>query len=72
MQIHLLKTEDNHLKGWDIIPENEDEKLILGTMRNAIFFGIGDMHPKYAGIETEDNYVTKMMYRIPKYDTKTL
>ena len=68
MKIELLKTKEKHLKGWDIIPENEDEKKILGTIRNAIFFGIGDMHPKYAGIKTEDNYVTKLMYRIPKYE----
>lgn len=77
MKIQLLKTEDNHLKGWDIIPENEDEQLVLGSIRNAIFFGLDDSYPRYDGRESEvkkdengDNreYITKLMWRIPKYN----
>ena len=76
MKINLLKTEDNHLKGWDIIPENDDEKKILGSLRNAIFWGFDKTEPKYAGMEDEikedkngkeHRYVTKLMWRIPKY-----
>lgn len=68
MKINLLYTDDNkHVKGWEIIPENEDEKKVLGTIRNRYFWGLDDMFPKYAGIETKDNYVTRMLFRIPKY-----
>ena len=76
MKIVLLKTENNHLKGWDIIPEDSSEKRILGSLRNAIFWGFDDTEPKYAGMESEvieedgkeQTYVTKLMWRIKKYN----
>lgn len=69
MKIELKKTKDNHLKGWTIIPENEDEMRILGSIRNAIFFGLDDLEPKYAGITTtpDEKFVTSLSYCIPKY-----
>lgn len=67
MKVNLIKTESGSLKGWDIIPENEDEKLILGSMRNAIFFGFDETHIEYAGIKTENNYVIQLSYRRRKY-----
>lgn len=80
MKIELLKTQDGYIKGWDVIPENKKEKEILGSIRNAIFFGLTDngTYPKYNGRESEiieengeySEYVTKLMWRIPKYDKK--
>ena len=46
------------------LPETEDEKLIMGSLRNHYFFGSTEekTFPKYAGIRTEDNYVVAMMF----------
>lgn len=46
------------------IPETEEEKLIMGGLRNHYFFGSSETgtFPKYAGICSEDNYVTAMMF----------
>ena len=46
------------------IPETEEEKLIMGNLRNHYFFGLPEKgtYPKYAGITTEENYVTSMSF----------
>ena len=46
------------------IPETEEEKLIMGNLRNHYFFGLPEegTYPKYAGITTEENYVTSMSF----------
>ena len=77
MKIELKKTENNYLKGWELIAETVEEKHILGSIRNAEFFGFELNHPEYDGYEDEvvndDNgkehrYVTKVKYKIPKYN----
>lgn len=75
MKINLIKTKDGKLKGWEIIPEDREEKLVLGSIRNAEFWGYDDTHPKYDGIETSQDdkghtYVEKLKYCIPKYKNK--
>ena len=46
------------------IPETEEEKLIMGNLRNHYFFGVPEenTYPEYAGITTEKNYVTSMSF----------
>lgn len=72
MKIELIKTKDKHLKGWKIIPENQEEKRILGSIRNAEFWGFDDTHPTYDGCKTSvDNegktWIEELKYAIPKY-----
>jgi hypothetical protein len=51
------------------IPETEEEKLIMGSLRNHYFFGLSEegTFPKYAGINSEDNYVTAMHFTYYKF-----
>lgn len=51
------------------IPETEEEKLIMGNLRNHYFFGLSEKgtYPKYAGITTEENYVTSMAFTYKIY-----
>jgi hypothetical protein len=46
------------------IPETEEEKLIMGSLRNHYFFGMNKdgTFPKYAGITSKDDYVTSMIF----------
>ena len=39
------------------IPETEEEKLIMGSLRNHYFFGLPEKgtYPEYAGITTESH-----------------
>ena len=55
------------------IAENLDDELVLGTIRNWVFFGLENLgtYPKYAGredSEEHENCVAKLKWRIPKYD----
>lgn len=51
------------------IPETEEEKLIMGTLRNHYFFGTDEhgTYPEYDGVTTEDNYVTSMSFKFKKF-----
>lgn len=46
------------------MPETREEKLIMGTLRNHYFFGRPEKgtYPEYAGITTEEDYVTSMSF----------
>jgi len=61
--------------GYDLVAENEKDKLALGTIRNWKFWGIDDEHPvtkdmdedmEYAGIDSEGNYVLSISWCIPR------
>ena len=62
MKIELIK-ENGVTVGWDLVPENTDDNLKLGTIRNMQFFGMDDTEVKYDGMESENNYVTLIKYR---------
>ena len=51
------------------IPETEEEKLIMGTLRNHFFFGLPERntYPEYAGITSEDNYVTSLRFKFKEF-----
>ena len=51
------------------VPETEEEKLIMGTLRNHYFWGDDKTgtYPKYDGITSEDNYVTSMSFKFNKF-----
>ena len=51
------------------VHETEEEKLIMGTLRNHYFWGDDKTgtYPKYDGITSEDNYVTSMSFKFNKF-----
>lgn len=51
------------------IPETEEEKRIMGTLRNHYFFGMDEngTYPEYDGITSEDNFVTSMSFKFNRF-----
>lgn len=66
----LQKTTNGNVSKVTFIPETEEEKLIMGTLRNHYFFGMDEngTYPKYDGITSEDNYVTSMSFKFNKFE----
>lgn len=72
MKIELLQ-EEGRTVGWEIIAENEQERRILGSMRNVEFWGTGDTKIEYAGrvdYEPDDRYVHSLKYATKGYKEK--
>lgn len=65
----LQKTTDGNTSKVTFIPETEEEKLVMGTLRNHYFFGMNEhgTYPEYDGITTEGNYVTSMSFKFNKF-----
>lgn len=55
MKIELIKNSAGKVSGYEMIAENQDDKLTLGSIRQMYFFGSGDDVLKYNGIKTEDS-----------------
>lgn len=69
MKLKSIKNADGETAVVAFIPETEEEKLIMGSLRNAYYFGSSKMgtYPHYDGITSDDeNYVTSMRFCIPK------
>ncbi len=51
------------------IPETEEEKRIMGSLRYHYFLGLPEKgtYPKYDGITTEDNFVTSMSFKFNRF-----
>lgn len=66
----LQKTTSGNEVKVTFLPETEEEKRIMGTLRNHYFFGMDEngTFPKYDGITTEDNYVTSMSFKFNKFE----
>ena len=66
----LEKTKDGKVVKVTFIPETEEEKRIMGTLRNHYFFGLTEKgtFPKYDGITSEDNYVTSMKFKFNVFE----
>ena len=67
--MRLQKTTNGNTSKVTFIPETEEEKLIMGTLRNHYFYGLTEegTYPEYDGITTEDNYVTSMNFKFNKF-----
>lgn len=65
----IQKTKDGNEIKVTFVPETEEEKRIMGTLRNHYFFGLPEKEtfPKYAGITSEDNYVTSMSFEFKAF-----
>ncbi len=61
----VQKTKDGSEIKITFVPETEEEKRIMGTLRNHYFFGSkeNETFPDYDGITSEDNYVTSMRFK---------
>lgn len=66
----LQKTTDGKVSKVTFIPETEEEKRIMGTLRDHYFWGMDKnrTYPKYDGITSEDNYVTSMSFKFNKFE----
>lgn len=51
------------------VPETEEEKRMLGTLRHHFFYGSTEKKtfPHYAGITSENNFVTSLMLEMKKF-----
>lgn len=61
-------TSENEIK-ITFLPETEEEKRIMGTLRNHYFWGLpkNGTYPEYDGITTEDNFVTSMSFKFNNF-----
>lgn len=66
----IRKTKDGNEIKVTFVPETEEEKRLMGTLRNHYFFGDtrNGTYPKYAGITSEDNYVTSMSFKFNTFE----
>jgi len=65
MKIELVKNEEGSTVGWTITGENESEKRTLGSMRNHLYFGMGERVVEYDGMSVDPNdpdYVEKLHF----------
>ena len=66
MLIKLTKDDDGVINGYQFIPEDKEDKMVLGSIRHMHFFGLDETELKYQGIETKEDYVTKMSFIMKK------
>ena len=61
----VQKTTDEKVVKVIFIPETEEEKRIMGTLRNHYFYGLPEegTFPEYDGITSNDNFVTSMRFK---------
>tara|TARA_R110002126_G_scaffold1738_3_gene10427 strand:- start:3387 stop:3614 length:228 start_codon:yes stop_codon:yes gene_type:complete len=59
MKIVIIEDKDGNDIGYDLLPETLEEKRTVGRVRDLIFFGFGDTHLKYDGIELVPNGVKR-------------
>lgn len=66
----IQKTTDGITSKVTFIPETEEEKRIMGVLRNHYFWGSEEdkTYPMYDGITTEDKFVTSMSFKFVPWD----
>jgi len=55
MKIEIKTNAKGRPIGYDLVPENMEERNTLGTVRDLLFFGFDETHIKYDGIELGGN-----------------
>lgn len=65
----VQKTTEGKVSKVIFIPETEEEKRIMGTLRDHYFYGMDKdgTFPEYDGITTEDNFVISMRFKFNKF-----
>lgn len=71
MKIDLFKHEGNTV-GWQLVAENKEDQLRLGSIRNLQFFGLGDTAIEYAGRQSKDDrYVDSLAWKQEQFISHT-
>ena len=68
-----LTMEEGRTVGWEIIAESEEERRILGSMRNVEFWGTDDKKIQYDGMvsyKPDERYVHSLKYATKGYKEK--
>ena len=65
----LKKVKNGNEVNFKFIAETEEEKRMLGDLRQHYFYGMNDdgTFPQYDGIESEDNFVTAMKFKYNQF-----
>ena len=65
----LQKTKSGNETKVTFIPETDEEKFIMGTLRMHYFYGLPEegTYPKYDGVTTKDNFVTSMSFKFNRF-----
>lgn len=68
MLVQKTKDKEENVKV-TFIPQTEEEKKIMGTLRHHFFFGLPEKgtYPKYDGITSENNYVTSLSLKFKTF-----
>ena len=62
MKVQLLQ-HNGETVGWRLVAETHEDKLRLGSIRNAQFFGLEDTSIVYAGRQGDDNHVEALSWQ---------
>lgn len=65
----LKKVKKGNEVNFKFIAETEEEKRMLGDLRQHYFYGMDDdgTFPQYDGIESENNFVTAMKFKYNQF-----
>ena len=65
----VQQSKDGHDVKITFVPENEEEKRIMGSLRNHFFYGMPEKktYPDYDGVTTENNFVTSLSLKFKKF-----
>lgn len=66
----LQKTSEGSKVEVIFVAETEEEKRILGSLRDHFFWGNPDdaIYPQYAGSTTEDNFVKSLHFEYKQFE----
>lgn len=67
MKLEMIKNGSE--VNFKFIAETEEEKRMLGSLRQHYFFGFNEdgTYPQYDGIDVEDNFVTAMKFKYNQF-----
>jgi hypothetical protein len=69
MKVELVKHEGKTI-GWELVAENEEDRLTLGSIRNMQFFGLDETAIVYRGVtawKEDNNYAQTLEWRQKKF-----
>ena len=59
MKVIIVNDTDINPIGYNLVPETDEERQTLATVRNLVFFGMDEEHVEYAGLECIDPKIGK-------------
>ncbi len=67
MKIELIY-QDGNLSGYDMIPENEEDREVIGAVRDLNFWGIDETVIRYNGrLSDEEDNILKLRWRQKRF-----